>query len=115
MANVNTLPSVSSLSNMDVLNNEILASYNIYNKSAPVDPYYHIAYMKRVQQNYHYLWYYHNRGKWNYIIDKGDIYGDWWTFRKAFKRKPPTNEKIVDIIKHHSGSDQIWAFQHNEI
>ena len=31
MANVNTLPSVSSLSNMGILNNEVLASYDNYN------------------------------------------------------------------------------------
>ena len=65
--------------------------------------------MKRVQQNYHYLWYYHNRGKWNYIIDKGDIYGDWWTFCDTFKRKPPASEKIIDL-HYIAGGNQLWAF-----
>ena len=102
---VNTLPSVSSLSNMGILNNEILTSYDWYHFDGP-----HMNTFpgKFYQQDLHHWYHSHNYAKWYYWKDPNN--GDWWGFYNALHNPP--SEKIVDMYYNYwwGGQWQLWAY-----
>ena len=101
---VNTLESVSSLSNMGILNNEILSCTIKYNHS---DPYFGIYLGKRVQQNNNCYWHNQDWGKWSYA----KTYNYWYHMNTALHNNLP-NESFVEL----NGSSainanlQLWAY-----